>query len=207
MAKLKEYPRLIAYFLKDILRGDFKSCFKKINDTFLYFLDKLLKRDSTIRYMVWKSKQYIKNYELNDSKIKFAILYFYEDAFNEKVYNKFKYSLKNQTYNNYDIYIANDCSIMDKIKNNDYSHICFVEHGDKISEYALNNLAKKIDNDQSIKIIYTDEDVINRLGLRVRPYFKPQYAPLLLLSHNYMNAFLCLKIDDELLKRLKNNSM
>jgi len=65
-----------------------------------------------------------------------------------------------------------------------------VDHDDLLSEAALYYVAKAINNDPSIDIIYTDKDHVTEHGQRTDPYFKPDWSPHTILSHNYMIHFL-----------------
>jgi GT2 family glycosyltransferase len=65
-----------------------------------------------------------------------------------------------------------------------------MDHDDLLSEIALYYVAKAIDDDPSIDIIYTDKDHVTENGRRTDPYFKPDWSPHTILSHNYMIHFL-----------------
>ncbi len=211
MPKLKQVPLIMAHFLKNTLRGDLRSSRVSLQKYLVHALDKRLKNDGIIRYSFWKYNNSKKYYRINNSSkrkssdIKFAIIYFYEKELKKKAYYKILECLKNQTYNNYRLFLINS-NIDDLISELDknYSHICFIEQGDLIANYALSCITKTIQGDDSIDLIYSDEDVLNRFGLRITPYFKPQYAPLLLFSHNYMNAFLCLKLTDQVIREISS---
>ncbi|OGH98196.1 MAG: hypothetical protein A2104_06165 [Candidatus Melainabacteria bacterium GWF2_32_7] len=149
-------------------------------------------------YLNWiKNSSKKRIYKLTENpEIKFAIVYFYEGDFQEDKYNRLIEHLEGQTYKNYDVFQG----YVEKIDN--YSHVCFVEQGDLIPEYALSCLAETIQQNKDLELIYSDEDIYN--CERINPYFKPEYSPLLLLSHNYMNSLLCLKINNNLIQELKN---
>lgn len=83
-----------------------------------------------------------------------------------------------------------------------YTHIGFVESGDKLHEDAIRSVARLFNDNPDLEIVYTDEDVINEQGKRECPHFKTQYAPYLLLSQNYMDAFLCVKLTDRVKEEL-----
>lgn len=208
MPKLKHFPAIMTNFLKNAVNGDLRSIGVGLQKYLVYKLDKHLKSNGIFRYSIWKynkSKYYkiCNSLESGPPEIKIGIIYFYNKKFKKKEYlNILKY-LKNQTYNNYHLFLVNN-HINDikpeLIKN--CSHICFIEQNDLIANHALGSIAKIILHDNSIELIYSDEDVINRFRVRVSPYFKTQYAPILLLSHNYMNAFLCLKLTPQIIEEI-----
>jgi len=202
MAKLKEIPQIIINFSLDLLRGNIKECSIKLKNSSSYLLDKILSPNSFIRYEIWKYNKAQLKYIKNESNFNFALIYFWQDKLDQKILKKLEKSLNNQLYKNFELIQA------DQIKNNDlskFSHICFIEQKDIISAHSLNSLSNVIQNNPEMALIYSDEDIINRFGIRVNPYFKTCYAPLILLSHNYMSAFLCLKNNKNLISELKNN--
>ncbi|MEW5803097.1 MAG: glycosyltransferase family 2 protein [bacterium] len=138
--------------------------------------------------------------------IRFIIIYFFYGKLDRSSLSKVLRCLNKQTLINHDFVVASGdishlAAGLDKKK---YSHACFIEQNDLIAGHALSSLAQAIQADSSIELIFSDEDTINRFGIRVSPYFKPQYAPLLLMSHNYMNAFLCLKLTDQVVQEIKD---
>lgn len=68
-------------------------------------------------------------------------------------------------------------------------YICFLDHDDVLSPYALNEVATYLASNPSALIIYSDEDKLNEQGERIEPYFKSDFNYELLLSHNYMSHF------------------
>jgi len=201
----------MAHFLKNTLRDYLRSSHIGLQKYLVHELDKyIIKNNGIIRYSIWKYNHKKKCYRIDNSpkgkfsEIKFAIIYFYEKEFKKKAYYKMLECLKNQNVNYYRVFlISSDIDDLILKLDNNYSHICFIEQGDLIANYALSSIAKTIQGDDSIELLYSDEDVLNKFGLRIAPYFKPQYAPLLLLSHNYMNAFLCLKLTDQVIREIK----
>lgn len=172
--------------------------------------DSIIFNDVAIRYKLWRyNREKFRIYNTpNSSDIKFSLIYFYEEAFDESAYQKFLKTLSNQTYKNYDVFVAENkpeklAEFANELESQSYSHICFIEQGDIIDKYALTAVAQTIDNNPELEIIYSDEDIIDENEEHVQPYFKPEYSPLLLLSHNYMNAFLCLKLNENILENLK----
>ncbi|OGI22703.1 MAG: hypothetical protein A2255_07025 [Candidatus Melainabacteria bacterium RIFOXYA2_FULL_32_9] len=204
MPKLKEYPIIFRDFAVDLLKGDFNKSSIKLKSACISLLDKALSSDSSIRYAIWKINNYNKSINpIENSPTKFAIIYFFEDSFNKTDFNKLKNILNKQVYNNYEIFVSSE-NLIDEILEKSFTHICFVEQKDVISSFALNSIANLINQKPDYDIIYSDNDIINLLGIRVKPYFKPEYSPLLLLSHNYFNGLLTIKINDILINELRN---
>lgn len=64
--------------------------------------------------------------------------------------------------------------------------IVLMDQDDTLSKVALETIASCIEANDSVKLIYSDEDKLNRKGMREGPYFKPDYNYQLLLSQNYL---------------------
>lgn len=67
--------------------------------------------------------------------------------------------------------------------------IALIDNDDTISNIALEECIKVLNNDKSIDFIYSDFDKLDKNGLRCNPYFKPDYSPDTLLSFNYLSHF------------------
>ena len=67
----------------------------------------------------------------------------------------------------------------------DGEYITFLDHDDRLHENALTELIFAASETRA-DFIYTDEDFIHPDGTLCNPYFKPDYSPDLLLSHNYI---------------------
>jgi GT2 family glycosyltransferase len=67
--------------------------------------------------------------------------------------------------------------------------LAYLDHDDELAPFALYEVAKALNDDRDLDIFYSDEDKISPDGLRVAPYFKPEWSPDLLLSCNYMTHF------------------
>ena len=65
----------------------------------------------------------------------------------------------------------------------------FMDHDDELTRDALFEVAKLLNQDQSLDLIYSDEDKMNLKGRRTEPFFKPGWSPDLLLSMNYVSHF------------------
>ena len=162
--------------------------------------------DQDMKYLILKNKKSNIVYK-TDGLAKFAIIYFYEDKFDQNIYDKFATSLNSQIYKNYTVFAVNNNfpEILKEIKNQNLTHICFVEQKDLIPDNALALIAETFNSNNDIDLIYTDEDLLSEDGSTTKPYFKTEYAEFLLLSHNYMNALLCLKLNDKIFEELKSS--
>ena len=63
--------------------------------------------------------------------------------------------------------------------------IIFMEEGDSLSPDALYEVVKLLNAHPEAEFIYSDEDKISEDGVRFDPFFKPDWAPDLLLSMRY----------------------
>ena len=68
-------------------------------------------------------------------------------------------------------------------------YIGFMDNDDELAPNALYEVVVAINSDPTIDFIYTDEDKITEKGIRFDPFFKPDFSPHLLLSHNYITHF------------------
>lgn len=64
-----------------------------------------------------------------------------------------------------------------------------VDHDDVLAPDAVYEVVKRLNADRSIDLIYTDHDLRDRDGVRRDPLLKPDWAPDLLLSMNYITHF------------------
>ncbi len=62
--------------------------------------------------------------------------------------------------------------------------LAFMDQDDLLSEYALYYVAQAIQENPEAGLIYSDEDKIDAKGERYAHYFKPDFNPDLMLSHN-----------------------
>ncbi|WP_116686307.1 glycosyltransferase family 2 protein [Pelagibaculum spongiae] len=72
-------------------------------------------------------------------------------------------------------------------------YIVLLDHDDVLHSDALLFLADAIIKNPKSKIIYTDEDKIDKEGRRYSPHFKPDFNYDLLLSQNYICHLTCYK--------------
>ena len=64
--------------------------------------------------------------------------------------------------------------------------VCFMENNDVLSENALYDIVKVLNEKNETDIIYSDEDMITSEGVRRDPFFKPDWSPDMLRSYNYI---------------------
>ena len=72
-------------------------------------------------------------------------------------------------------------------------YIGFLDHDDILSEDALFEIVKCINENEEVEFIYSDEDKIDQTGERFEPYFKPDYSPETLECNNYITHFVVVK--------------
>lgn len=69
-------------------------------------------------------------------------------------------------------------------------YLAFLDHDDVLSDFALFEVVKTINENRNVKWIYSDEDkIIDNSNKRVNPNFKPDFAIDTLLSYNYICHF------------------
>jgi len=69
----------------------------------------------------------------------------------------------------------------------------FLDHDDVLHELALLHVVKTLDETPDLDVVYTDRDHVTADGTRVSPYFKPDWSPLTILSHNFAIHFLAVR--------------
>lgn len=149
---------------------------------------------------------------------------------NEIFFKELVESLENQTYSNWELCLADGSetqneSLKQYYENNEKikykflnankgisentnsaidmatgDYIGFLDHDDLLSNDALYEVAKVINEDNDNEFIYSDEDKIDQTGERFEPYFKPDYSPETLECNNYITHFVVVK--KELLEKV-----
>lgn len=71
--------------------------------------------------------------------------------------------------------------------------IGFLDHDDLLSQDALYEVIKAINEEKNVDFIYTDEDKIDENKERFEPYFKPDFSPETLECNNYITHFVVVK--------------
>lgn len=72
-------------------------------------------------------------------------------------------------------------------------YVAFLDHDDTISPNALYEMAKKLNSNKNLKLIYSDEDKIDENSKRFMPHFKSGWNPDMFFSQNYICHFVVLK--------------
>ena len=142
---------------------------------------------------------------------------------NEIFFKELVESLENQTYSNWELCLADGSETQneslkqyyeknEKIKykflneNKGISentnaaidiatgeYIGFLDHDDLLSQDALFEIVKVINEKENAEFIYSDEDKIDEEYERFEPYFKPDYSPETLACNNYITHFVVVK--------------
>jgi GT2 family glycosyltransferase len=69
----------------------------------------------------------------------------------------------------------------------DGDYVTFVDHDDLLKPHALAQVARWIDADPTLDVIYSDEDKVGVEGYLYDPHFKPDWSPDQLMNHNYVS--------------------
>lgn len=69
----------------------------------------------------------------------------------------------------------------------------FLDHDDVLHELAILHVVRALNEDPAVDVVYTDRDHVTTMGERVSPYFKPDWSPLTILSHNFAIHFLVVR--------------
>ena len=67
------------------------------------------------------------------------------------------------------------------------NYIVLFDHDDLLPLNALYEVAKVIDENPDIDLVYSDEDKIDETGMHSMPHFKPDWSPESILSRNYLD--------------------
>ncbi len=132
-------------------------------------------------------------------------------------------SLENQTYSNWELCLADGSENQNEVLKQYYEEnekikykflnenkgisentnaaidmatgefVGFLDHDDLLSQDALYEIVKTINENNDVEFIYSDEDKIDQTYERFEPYFKPDYSPETLLSNNYITHFVVVK--------------
>ncbi len=68
--------------------------------------------------------------------------------------------------------------------------VAFLDHDDQLTDQALYEVVKCVNEHPDAHIIYSDEDKIDVDDKRIDPFFKPDWSPDLFLSMNYIPHFI-----------------
>ena len=101
---------------------------------------------------------------------------------------RIKYSFLNSNLG-----ISENTNAAIKMATGDY--IGFLDHDDILSQDALFEVVRAINENKDADFIYSDEDKIDENNERFEPYFKPDFSPETLECNNYITHFVVVKKD------------
>ncbi len=175
-------------------------------------------------------KTWIKNNEPNNNQLKKQVNYKFKYTpkisilvpmynTNEKFFAELIESLKNQTYSNFEVCLADgsekENELLKKYFENDNrfvykflgvnkgisentnealklatgEYIALLDHDDLLPKFSLFEVVQTINNNPGVEFIYSDEDIIDSKYVRKNPHFKPDFSPDTLRSYNYICHF------------------
>jgi GT2 family glycosyltransferase/SAM-dependent methyltransferase len=70
--------------------------------------------------------------------------------------------------------------------------LVLLDHDDLLRPHSLLRNAQKINDNEGLQLIYSDEDKLDEEGARFDHYFKPDWNPDLFLSQNYLCHLTCI---------------
>jgi cellulose synthase/poly-beta-1,6-N-acetylglucosamine synthase-like glycosyltransferase len=73
--------------------------------------------------------------------------------------------------------------------------MCLLDHDDTLAPHALFEFAKLLNEDSSIDLLYSDEDLITIDDVRYEPIIKPAWSPENLESYMYIGHLACYRAD------------
>jgi len=73
--------------------------------------------------------------------------------------------------------------------------MCLMDNDDEIAPHALYEFALTLNRDESIDMIYSDEDKLDMEGNRYEPFFKPDWSPEALEGCMYTAHFACYRMN------------
>lgn len=68
--------------------------------------------------------------------------------------------------------------------------VAFLDHDDELAPHALAENARRLNEEPTLDVLYSDEDKLDDAGRRAFPFFKPDWSPDLLRSGNYLSHLL-----------------
>jgi len=73
--------------------------------------------------------------------------------------------------------------------------MCLLDHDDALAPHALFEFARLLNEDGSIDLIYSDEDLISIDDVRYEPIIKPAWSPENLEAYMYLGHLACYRVD------------
>ena len=168
-----------------------------------------------------KELEYQKKYEFEMQPLISIVVPMYNTK--EAFFEELIMSLKKQTYKNWEICLADGSpekneNLLKYYENNEKikykflnenkgisentneaikmatgDFIGFLDHDDLLSQDALFEIVKNINENKDVDFLYSDEDKINEKHIRFEPYFKPDFSPETLECNNYITHFVVVK--------------
>lgn len=71
--------------------------------------------------------------------------------------------------------------------------IALLDHDDELAPHALFEYVSLLNQDQEIDIFYSDEDKLDENGIRLQPFFKPDWSPEYFRGVMYVGHLLCFR--------------
>lgn len=221
---IKDNFNKLKYYIK---RYGFFSTLKKVFKRVLGIKEN--RKTNQESYKIWIEKNTLKKEDLDkqrnfefEYKPKISIVVPMYNT-NETFFRELIDSLKNQTYSNWELcladgspeknedlekYYINEKRIKYKyldsnlgisgntneaLKITTGEYIAFLDHDDLLSEDAIFECVRVINENNKVDFIYTDEDKIDESYERFEPYFKPDYSQETLECNNYITHFVVVK--------------
>lgn len=73
-------------------------------------------------------------------------------------------------------------------------YVVFLDHDDTLAPFALFEIVRCLNSNAKNDLVYSDEDKLDhRRGRRIMPFFKPDFSPDLLRSHNYIGHLVAIR--------------
>ena len=222
MSLKNNFNKISYYFRRYGLWKTLKKVFKRI------FHIKENRKTNQEQYKIWISNnepsnellEKQKNYKFEKNPKISIVVPMYNT--NETFFKELIDCLKEQTYNNFEICLAdgseeensnlkqyiNDNRVKCKFLNSNKGisentneainmatgdYIGFLDHDDLLSKDALFEVVKTINDKNEPDFIYSDEDKIDEKYERFEPYFKPDFSPETLECNNYITHFVVVK--------------
>lgn len=124
------------------------------------------------------------------------IVFISEEDMSEKVSTELKQLISDKKL---EVYPSREMNKVLSDMNCDF--LCFLNAGDLLMPNVFFEMAKKVNMDKNLDLIYVDEDILLN-GQRQNPFFKPDWSQDLFLSMNYIGEFFFLR--KELFDKLKD---
>jgi len=73
--------------------------------------------------------------------------------------------------------------------------VVLLDHDDELHRFALLEVVRRLNRNETAELIYSDEDKIDRIGRRSQPTFKPEFDMDMFLSFDYLGHLVALRRD------------